>query len=68
MPHKHKPLTKRHVLPFIGPLAGARRPNPAAHGNVTERRMCRCGATQLVNVRAGHFEFGPWLPRDVSAG
>lgn len=48
------------VYPFSGPIAGASRENPKAHGNVTIVEECSCGAQRYVNVNTLERETGPW--------
>ena len=60
--HKHKAdpqLTRERC--FAGPIPGAEE-NRAAHGNVTIRQQCRCGATRAANVNGRHIELGDWKP------
>jgi len=34
--------------------------NPAAHGGITVREKCACGAVRLVNRNGNHVEIGAW--------
>lgn len=57
---KHKHRTKREqIRPFFGPVSD--RQNPAAHGNVTMRAICTCGAIKDTNVNGQHIERGHWM-------
>lgn len=57
MSHRHFPSSIQ-IRSFSGPVS--RRETPAAHGNVTEHQVCRCGARRRVNLNGGHREAGPW--------
>ena len=58
--HRHQARERyRTVLPFRGPIPGARA-NPAAHGNVCVADGCSCGALRYTNVNGRHVERGPW--------
>lgn len=43
---------------YAGPVS--RDPNPAAHGWVMYREVCRCGAERPVNQNQDHLELGSW--------
>ena len=58
--HHHRPTTTSKALPYFGPVAG-RYQNPAAHGGVRYRALCRCGATRDTLVNRDHHERGPWV-------
>ena len=64
MTHKHRPSSRRTV-PFAGAV-NTSRPNPRAHGNVTEIATCRCGATRRTNRNQGWVEYGEWADAPVS--
>lgn len=56
------PTAPRCVAPCAFPARRrARRPNPAAHGNITEVCICRCGAEKRININQEHIERGAWL-------
>jgi len=59
MEHKHHAKTSE-TRPFWGPVATGARANPAAHGGITRRETCSCGATRKVNVNGVHVEKGRW--------
>ncbi len=42
--------------------------NQRAHGDITYREVCECGATRAVNANQGHFEYGTWnAPKRAAA-
>jgi hypothetical protein len=57
--HTHRPTTSR-TTPFVGAIATASKPNPAAHGNIRIIALCRCGAERHTNANQGHVERGAW--------
>ena len=56
--HCHRPARSSEVA-FVGAVASAC-PTRAAHGNVTRREECGCGARRDVNVNGWHEEKGYW--------
>lgn len=60
--HRHRPLPSRRAELSYSPT-GARRENPAAHGNICVLSYCRCGAQRLTAVNGLHEERGPWILR-----
>lgn len=56
--HKHK-AKREYVRPFFGAVS-ARNENRMAHGNVTVRAVCACGAIRETNVNGIHVERGRW--------
>lgn len=58
-PHKHAAKVTRDYS-YRGPIADARRPNPAAGGNITRIEVCDCGAARSLNVNTRELEAGPW--------
>lgn len=61
--HEHQP-EKTTVRRYTGPVS--RDENRAAHGNVTYRDHCACGAVRDRNVNGRHSEIGDWFdpPQD----
>lgn len=55
--HRHT-VTHETTAGFAGPVA--HRQNHAAHGGITLRQTCTCGATRRVNVNQRHREAGTW--------
>ena len=55
--HKHR-VKKSEIKPFTGSVS--QHQNPAAHGCVTVRDECSCGAVRLANVNQQHIERGSW--------
>lgn len=45
---------------FSGPVARGEDQNPAAHGNICDEEMCRCGARRKVLINGRHTETGDW--------
>lgn len=61
--HRHRPApTQGRLRAFTGCVAPFRC-EPVAHGNVTYRDVCACGATRDTNSNAGHSERSPWQER-----
>ena len=59
--HRHRPKGDAiDVYSYTGPIDGACRPNPRAHGNVCYVERCSCGARRVTNVNTGEREYGPW--------
>lgn len=54
---QHRPASARETC-YSGPVAEPE--NPAAHGNITVRETCRCGAVRAVNINQHHEERGAW--------
>lgn len=62
MAHSHRAVSDNaKVRPFNGPVKYPG--NPSAHGNITVRDTCRCGAVRDCNVNGRHLEYGTWEVR-----
>lgn len=59
-PHRHRAATAGPASAYLGPVRGAVRANPLAHGWVTYTYTCACGAVKAVNRNGRHAEHGPW--------
>ena len=58
------PHTSSQVGPdycFSGAIYGAEE-DRRAHGGITYREECACGARREVNANGGWYEIGPWGP------
>ena len=66
--HKHKPASTR-TYPWTRCVDWERPHSEAAHGNVTEMQVCRCGWWRLVELNGRHRHAGPWrAPQTAAAG
>lgn len=63
MKHRHTSIDRRTAcwMYCITPQACAANPSrQGAHGGVTHRDTCECGATREVESNYGHTNRGPW--------
>ena len=58
--HRHRPV-KTITRAYLGPIYGALRPDPRAHGNVYVTDLCACGAIRETNRNQGFAETSGWL-------
>ena len=56
--HRHG-IQRSQQRPFTGSVPSSH-PDPGAHGNITIKDECRCGAVRLTNVNGTHIERGHW--------
>jgi hypothetical protein len=45
---------------YVGPVGRGDFENRAAHGGITYREVCRCGAERGVNLNQCHVEYSAW--------
>lgn len=61
MAHQHTAQRSTEERCYAGSVAGpCGDENQAAHGGITYREVCACGADRGVNVNGRHVETGPW--------
>lgn len=56
--HKHRVKWEGEPRCYQHPVAWPE--NPAAHGNIVVRQICRCGATRSININGNAREVGAW--------
>jgi hypothetical protein len=57
--HKHHPVSSQ-TRGFSG-CVNPSKCNPAAHGGCQLVKVCKCGATCIVNANGKNVERGPWV-------
>lgn len=56
----HEPQHTTEPTCYVGPVGRGDFENRAAHGGITYREVCRCGAERGVNLNQCHVEYSAW--------